>query len=66
VFSEIDFHVPEKLRLRQFVGIALFAAGVCVMAHDLVSRIQEVRESSTWSTSSVAPAAITATLYRRV
>jgi hypothetical protein len=65
VFSEIDFDVPGQLRLRQFIGIALFLAGLCVMAHHLVSRIQEVLDSSTWSTSSVAPTTTTSTLHRR-
>jgi hypothetical protein len=53
------------LRLRQFIGIALFVAGLCVMANHLVSRIQDARDSSTWSTSSMAPAATTATIHRR-
>ena len=65
MFNEIDFRFPGQLRLRQFIGIALFVAGLCVMANHLVSRIQDARDSSTWSTSSMAPAATTATIHRR-
>jgi hypothetical protein len=52
------------LRLQQIVGIALFVAGLCVMANHVGGRIHEMRDTSTWSTSMVPPAAAATTLHR--
>lgn len=65
MFDEIDFRVARQLRLQQFIGIALFFAGLCVMANHVAGRIHEMRDASTWATSMAAPAAATTTLQRR-
>lgn len=56
MFGEIAFRVPGQLWLKQFIGIVLFVAGLCVMADHLVGGIHEMRESFTWSTLPVSPA----------